>query len=55
MFKNDLGFLAASNSVIKIKKTLKKGGKITLNWEIYNKVTYDISKIEPMLFFKARK
>ncbi len=30
-FMNDLGFLAASNSVIEIKNILEKAGKITLD------------------------
>ena len=54
-FMDDLGFLAAGNFVIEIKKILEKVGKITLNWETHNEVTYDISKTEAMLFSKAMK
>ena len=52
---DDLGFLAAGNSVMEIKKVLEKAGKITLEWGTRNAVTYDISKTEAMLFSKARK
>ena len=52
---DDLGFLAAGNSVVEIKKILEKAGKITLNWGSRNAVTYDIGKTEAMLFSKARK
>ncbi len=54
-FVDDLGFLTAGNSVIEIKKTLEKAGKITLEWETRNAVTYDISKTEAILFSRARK
>ena len=55
LFMNDLGFLVASNSVIKIKKILEKAGKFTLNWGFRNVVTYDIGKTEAILFSKTRK
>ena len=54
-FMDDLGFLAAGNSAIDIKKTLEKAGKFFLNWGMRNAVTYDIGKTEAMLFSKARK
>ncbi len=54
-FMDDLGFIAAGNSIIEIKKILEKAGKITLSWGTRNAVTYDISKTEAMLFFKAKK
>ena len=54
-FMNDLRFLSAGNSIIEIKKILKKAGKITFDWKMRNAVTYDISKIEAMLFSKPRK
>ena len=54
-FMDHLGFLAAGNSAIEIKKTLEKTGKIVLNWGMRNAVTYDIGKTEAMLFFKAKK
>ena len=54
-FMDDLGFIAAGNSVIGIRKILEKAGKIPLSWGTRNAVTYDISKTEAMLFSKARK
>ena len=52
---DDLGFLAAGNCAIEIKKTLEKARKFFLNWGMQNAVTYDIGKTEAMLFSKARK
>lgn len=52
---DNLGFLALSNSMIDIKKILKKVEKITFDWGVHNAMTYDINKIEAMLFSKARK
>lgn len=52
---DDLGFLAAFNLVVEIKKLLEKARKITLEWETRNAVTYNINKTEAMLFSKARK
>lgn len=55
LFMDNLGFLAAGNSVIEIKKILEKARKITLDWITRNLIAYDISKTEVILFFKARK
>ena len=55
LFIDDLGFLAAGNSIIEIKKILEKAEKITLNWRTHNAVIYDISKTKAMLFSKAKK
>lgn len=52
---DDLGLLTAGDSIIEIKKTLEEARKITLNWEIRNAVTYNISKSEATLFSQARK
>lgn len=52
-FMADLRFLAAGSSMPEIEKALEKAGKITLDWETRNAVTYDISKTEAILFFKA--
>ena len=52
---DDLRFLAAGNSVMEIKKVLEKAGKIILELQMCNAVTYDISKTEAMLFSKAKK
>lgn len=55
LFIDNLGFLAANNSVIEIKRIPKKARKTIFDWETCNAVTYDISKIGAMLFSKARK
>lgn len=52
---DNLGFLIASNFVIKIKKLLEKARKIILDWGIYNAINYNISKTKAILFFKTRK
>ncbi len=51
---DNLGFLVAGQSVLEIKKSLEKAGKIALDWVIDHAVTYDIDKIEAVLFCKAR-
>lgn len=55
LFKDNLVFLVASNSFIEIKKLLEKARKITFDWGTHNAITYDINKIEAILFLKARK
>lgn len=55
LFIDNLGFLADSNSVIKIKKMLEKTGKIAFNWSTHNAILYNIGKIEAMLFSRAKK
>ncbi len=52
-FVDNLAFLAAGQSVLQIKKILKKAGEITLNLGMRNAVTYNISKTEAILFFQA--
>ncbi len=52
---DDLGFLAAGNSVIEIRKILEKAEKITLDWGRRNAITYNIGETEAVLFSKARK
>lgn len=54
-FIDNLGFLAAGNSVIELKKKLKKAGKIIFDWKKHNAVIYNINIINAMLFFKTRK
>ena len=54
-FTDDLGFLVAGNSAIKIQKLLEKARKFTLDKEIRNAVIYDINRTKTMLFFKAKK
>lgn len=51
---DDLRFLVAGESVLEIKKSLEKAGKIALNWAADHAVTYDIGKTEAVLFSKAR-
>lgn len=53
-FMENLGFLAAGNSVLEIKKALEKAGKINLDCGTRNAITYDISKMEAIMFFKDR-
>ena len=53
-FMDNLGFLVAGHSMLEIKKSLEKAGKIALNWAAGHAVTYDIGKIEAILFSKAR-
>lgn len=52
---DDLGFLAAGNSAIEIRKILEKAGKMTLDWGKRNAVTDDIGKTKAVLFSKAKK
>lgn len=52
-FMDDLGFLAAGKSMLEIKKSLDKSDKITLDWEVHNAVTYDISKTKAILVSRA--
>lgn len=49
---DDLRFLAAINSIIKIKTVLKKAGKIILKWGMRNAVT---CKTKAILFSKTMK
>lgn len=51
---DDLGFLVERHSVLEIKKVLEKARRIVLNWAAGHAVTYDISKIEAILFSKAQ-
>ena len=51
---DDLGFLVADKCILKIKKSLEKERKITLDWGTCNAVIYNINKMEAKLFFKAR-
>lgn len=53
-FIDDLGFLVEGQSVLEIKKSLKKAGKIALDWATDHTVTFNIGKIEAMLFSKTR-
>lgn len=55
LFIDNLGFLVAGNSVIKIKKILDKVGKIIFNLGMYNAIIYNINNIKALLFFKSRK
>ena len=53
LFINNLDFIIANQLFNKIAKTFKKTKKIILKWEMNNAVTYNISKIGVVLFFKA--
>lgn len=51
---DNLEFLVASKSMLKIKKLLEKARKITLDQRIRNAIIYDISKMKTILFFNAQ-
>lgn len=50
---DDLGFLVVGKSMLEIKIVLEKVEKITLDWLMSIAITYDISKMEAILFSKA--
>lgn len=52
---DDFGFIASGISVKEIAKTLKKVGKIVLEWGEKNAVTYDTAKTELVLFSRAHQ
>ena len=52
LFVDDLGFLAASSSVKEVAKVLENVAQVVLEWGKLNAVTYDVSKIEAVLFSK---
>lgn len=52
-FVNNLGFIALSSLVKKMIKVLKKITKKILTWEMLNAVTYNMSKIEAVLFSRS--
>lgn len=52
-FLNNFGFFIVSKFMLKIEKLLEKIRKITLDWGTCNAITYNISKIKAILFFKA--
>ena len=51
-FVEDMGFIASSSSVKEIVKAFEKVAKEVIEWGRLNKVTYDISKTEAVLFSK---
>ncbi len=51
---NDLKFVMADKSKLKIKKSLEKAAKITLELGRRNKIIYYISKTEVPLFVKLK-
>lgn len=54
-FVDDLAFIIADSSISKIANTLEKAGQIVLKWRVDNAVTYNMSKMEAVLFSKARR
>lgn len=50
LFMDNLGFLASGNFIQEIATTLEKMGKIVIKWGLANVVTYDIAKMEAILF-----
>lgn len=55
LFINDLGFIIAERFISKIAKTLKKVTHILFEWGTNNAVIYDMSRMEIILFSKARQ
>ena len=51
---DDLAFLTSNHFIKKVIILFEKAGKNTLEWGTNNKVTYDMSKTEAILFSKAR-
>ena len=52
-FVDDLGFVASRYLVKRLAKALGRVAKMVLEWRKYNVVTYDITKIEAVLFSKS--
>lgn len=52
-FIDDLRFIASGNSVKTVVKIFKNIAKAVLEWERQNVVTYNIFKMEAMLFSKS--
>lgn len=50
---DNLRFLASRNLVQKVAFNFKKTGEIILRWRLSNIVIYNITKSEPILFFKT--
>ena len=53
-FIDDSGFIALGSSVKEVVKTLENVARVVLEWRRQNAVTYNVSKIEAMLFSKSR-
>lgn len=54
MIVDNFGFLMAAYNIGEVRKTLKKAGKITLDWRANNSIIYDINKTEVIFFSKAQ-
>ena len=52
-FVDDLGFIIYGYSVKRLAKALEGVAKVVLEWGECNAVTYDIAKIEAVLFSKS--
>lgn len=53
-FVNDLRFWVSGNLIQKVAISLKKTREAIFGWELFNAVTYDVTKTEAILFFRAR-
>ncbi len=54
-FVDDLGFIASGSSVKEIVEALEKVAKEVIEWGRQNAVTYDISKMEALLFSRSHR
>lgn len=52
---DDLGFIALSSSVKEIGKAIEKVARTVIEWGIWNLVIYNISKMEAVVFLRARR
>ena len=55
LFVDDLGFIAAGNSVKEIVKVLEKVAQVVIEWGRLNAVTYNTSKTEAILLSKSHR
>ena len=54
-FTDDINFLVFGKTVEDIQKALTKSEDLAVKWDLINDVTFDIKKIEVVLFIKKTK
>ena len=54
-FADDIDFLVSGKTVENIQKVLTETGDLAVKWDLINNVTFDIKKIEVILFIKKTK
>jgi retron-type reverse transcriptase len=54
-FIDDIAFLAPRKTVKDIQDVLSNAGEQAITWSLINNVTFDVDKIEAVLFIKKRK